>query len=53
MSVEDQYKVARLKVIAWLIEEGKRQEQRGKKEWAKELIIQELRKEQPVLQVYK
>ena len=53
MSVEDQYKVARLRVIAGLIEAGERQEQRGQKAWAKDLIIQELRKEQPVLQVYK
>jgi len=51
-SVEDQYKVARLRVIAGLIEAGKRQEQRGQKAWAKELIIQELRKEELVLEVY-
>jgi len=51
MSIAEQYKVNRARVVAGLIEAGSRQQQRGQKAWAKDLLIQDIARREPLLPI--
>ncbi len=51
MSIAEQYKVNRARVVAGLIEAGSRQQHRGQQAWAKDLLIQDIARKEPLLPI--
>ena len=51
ISIQEEYKINRIRVMANLIEAGMRQEARGQKAWAKNMILQDMQRAEPLLNI--
>ncbi|MCP4055362.1 MAG: hypothetical protein GY739_20440 [Mesoflavibacter sp.] len=53
ISMHDLYDINRCRVISQIMENGKRQEGRGQIPWAEKIIMEEITKEEPCMEIYR